>query len=262
MKIITFLTDFGSKSSYPAQMKGVISSITNARYIDITHDITPHNIYEGAFILRTSVPYFPIGTVNLAVVDPGVGTDRKGLVITTKTQILIGPDNGLLLPTANYLGDFIVYEISNKKYQLNSISNTFHGRDIFAPITAHIINGIPFEEIGRQIDDYVNLDFGYPKINNQKATGKIIYIDTFGNIITNIEGTQLKKIIDYDNKITVNIKNKKRQLPFIKSYNFVKKRQYLATIGSSNLIEISINQGNAAKHLGVKIGDEIIISFD
>jgi len=258
MKIITFLTDFKTKSGYPAQMKGVVSSLTNARYVDITHDIAPHNIREGAFVLRTCAPYFPDGTVHVAVVDPGVGTERKGIVIATRSQILIGPDNGLLLPTAH----FVVYEISNKMYLSDSVSNTFHGRDVFAPTAAQIINGVPFEEIGGQIDDFVDLDFGSAEIISQTATGKVIYIDSFGNIITNIDGAKLRDALDYDKKITVFISGRRRELPFVKSYNFVKRRQYLVTIGSSDLTEIGINHGNAAQKFGIKPGDEIKILFD
>ena len=111
MKLITFLTDFGSNSSYVSQMKGVALSITDAKIIDITHDISPHNIKEGAFVLRSSIPFFPIGTVHVAVVDPGVGTSRRGIVITTPSQILVGPDNGLLIPAAKSLGSFTVFEM-------------------------------------------------------------------------------------------------------------------------------------------------------
>ncbi len=148
MKIITFLTDFGTKDGYVAQMKGLLSSIVDSRFVDITHDITPHDVREGAFILQNSVAYFPVGTVHIAVVDPGVGTTRRGIIVATRSQVLIGPDNGLLMPAAHFLGDFIVYEISNDRYKLNSISNTFHGRDVFSPVAAHIINGVPFEAFG------------------------------------------------------------------------------------------------------------------
>jgi S-adenosylmethionine hydrolase len=261
MKIITFLTDFGIKSGYMSQMKGVAFSISDARLIDITHDITPHNIREGAFLLKTSTPYFPFGTVHVAVVDPGVGADRKGLLITTRSQILVGPDNGLLIPAARSLGDFVVYEITNEKYMLKTVSNTFHGRDIFTPVAAHITNGVPFEEIGKQIDDYVNLDFGEGKVTDKTAEGKIIYIDSFGNIITNIDGKKLRQFLEYNTKIKLSIKNKSKQVSFVKSYDFVKKEQFLTTVGSSNLFEIGMNRGNAAKKLGVKPDDLIKISF-
>jgi S-adenosylmethionine hydrolase len=259
MKIITFLTDFGTKSGYPSQMKGVILKITEAKLIDITHEISPQNINEGAYVLSTTAPYFPKGTIHIAVVDPGVGTNRKGIIIKTKSQILIGPDNGLLIPTAHQIGDFTVYEITNKKYNLNKISNTFHGRDIFAPVAAHIINGIQIEEIGPKINNYIDLNFNYIKLKEKKTKGHIIYIDKFGNIITNIYGSELKKIYNCNKKINIKIANKKYILPFIRSYNYVKKGEYLLTINSNNLLEISKNQENAAKKLKIKIGDEIKI---
>ena len=262
MKTITFLTDFGMKSGYVSQMKGAASSISDARLIDITHDITPHNILEGAFVLRTATPYFPVGTVHVAVVDPGVGTDRKGLLITTESQILIGPDNGLLIPAARFLGNFVVYEIINEKYMLETVSNTFHGRDIFTPVAAHVTNGVPFEEIGEQINDFVDLDFGQGVINVKNGTGKIIYIDRFGNIVTNIDGGRIRKFLKYNTKIKVSIKNKSKEVSFVKSYAFVKKGRFLATIGSSNLLEIGVNQGNAAKKLNVKTGDKVKISLN
>jgi len=262
MKIITFLTDFGTNSSYVAQMKGVVSSITDARLTDITHEITSHNIREGAFILQNVVPYYPTGTVHVAVVDPGVGTSRRGIIIITKSQILVGPDNSLLMPAAHSLGDFIVYEITNKKYMLNSISNTFHGRDIFAPIAAHIVNGTPFKEIGNRIHDFVDLDFKHGEISKEKAIGTVIYLDKFGNIITNISGQELIKVLNYDKKMLVSIGENQKEMFFVKSYGFVKKGEFLATIGSSDYLEISINQGNAAKKLNVKEDDDIKIQFN
>ena len=261
MKIITFLSDFGTKDGYTAQMKGVALGITDARMIDITHDITPQNIREGAFILRGVVPFFPTGTVHVAVVDPGVGTERRGIFITTSKQILIGPDNGLLMPAAHFLGNYIVYEITNVKYMLSSVSTTFHGRDIFTPIAAHITNGVPFEEIGRRIDDFIDLDFGYGEIRENAASGQVIYIDNFGNIITNITEEILLKGLAYDKKIMVYIGEKHIEIPFVKAYGFVKKRKMLATIGSSDFLEIGINQGNAAKKLSIKEDDKVEILF-
>lgn len=261
MKLITFLTDFGSNSTYVAQMKGVALSMTEAKIVDITHKITPQNIREGAFILRTSIPFFPAGSVHVAVVDPGVGSERRGIVITTSSQILVGPDNGLLIPAARYLGNFTVYEITNPKLMLNPVSNTFHGRDIFTPVAAHILNGVPFEQIGPIITHFVDLDFGNYKITNDSATGKIIYIDSFGNIVTNIESFKLNQVLSYNKKITLFIGDINLKIQFVKSYNFVKKGELLATIGSSNLLEIALNQGNAAKKLDVKPDDEVKILF-
>ena len=141
------------------------------------------------------------------------------------------------------------------------ISNTFHGRDIFTPVAAHILNGILFEDVGPIIHDYVNLDFGKPEITEKTATGKIIYIDNFGNIITNIDGFRLRNFLDYDKKIMVFIGKKHIKTSFVKSYGFVKPKELLATIGSSNLFEISLNQGNAQNKLKAKVGDEVKILF-
>lgn len=262
MKLLTFLSDFGAKSSYVSQMKGRALSITNASIVDISHEILPHNICEGAFVLMTAVPYFPVGTVHVAVVDPGVGSQRKGIVVTTRTQILIGPDNGLLIPAARALGDFTVYEITNQKLLPGFVSNTFHGRDIFTPVAAHILNGLLFEQIGPVIKDFVDLDFGNFEIDDKKVIGKVIYIDGFGNIITNINGFTLKQVIGFDKKILFFIGKKKFEIPFVKSYSFVKPGELLATIGSSNFLEIALNQGNAAKKLFVEPDKEIKISFN
>jgi hypothetical protein len=261
VKIITFLSDFGTKDGYVAQMKGVALSISDATLVDITHDITPHNVREGAFVLRTAAPRFPIGTVHVAVVDPGVGTERRGLLITTKEQVLIGPDNGLLMPAAHFLGDFIVYEISNENYMLTPVSSTFHGRDIFTPVAAHVTNDVPFEEIGTRIDDFIDLDFGESEVKDDAVAGKVIYIDRFGNIITNISSDTLSNVLTFDKKIMLSIGEKHLEIPFVRSYGYVKKREILATIGSSGFLEISVNQGNAAKKLSAKEDKTVEITF-
>jgi S-adenosylmethionine hydrolase len=242
-------------------MKGAALSITDAKIVDITHDISPHNIMEGAFVLRSAVPFFPEGTVHVAVVDPGVGTERKGIVITTPSQIFVGPDNGLLIPAAKYLGKFTVYEITNTKLMLPFVSYTFHGRDIFSPVAAHILNGVLFEHIGPVISNFVEIDFGDFKIDKSTASGKIIYCDGFGNIITNIDGLKFSNVSEFGKKITFFIGRKKFSAQFVKYYDFVKKGDILLTIGSSNFLEISINQGNAAKKLGVSPDDDVKILF-
>jgi len=259
MRLMTFLSDFGNNSSYVSQMKGIALNMTDATLIDITHNVSPHNIREGAFVLKTSVPYFPTGTVHVAVVDPGVGTARRGIVVATKTQILVGPDNGLLIPAARELGNFQVYEIKNPGILSNSISNTFHGRDVFTPVAAHILNGLYFRDIGPMIKDYVDLHFGTYEITPQTATGNVIYIDSFGNIITNIHGYRISNFLQYGKKLMLFIGDKQVEASFVRSYSYVNKGDFLTTIGSSNHLEISVNQGNAGNMLNVKPGDELKI---
>jgi len=261
MKLMTFLTDFGIKSSYIAQMKAVALNITNPKIIDITHNITPQNVKEGAFILKTTAPYFPNGTVHVAVVDPGVGTDRRGIVVTTKTQILVGPDNGLLIPAAKHISEFQVYEIKNKKLMEDSISDMFHGRDIFTPVASYILDGVFFDQVGPRIHDYKKLDLDNSVIKERTAEGEAIHIDDFGNVITNIDGLKLRQTLDFNKKIKLNIGKKQVQMPFVRTYGETKKNTALSTIGSSNYFEISVNQGDAKEKYKVKLGDKIKISF-
>ena len=262
MKIIAFLSDFGLKDGYVAQMKAVASTITDARFIDITHEIAPHNVREGAFILRSVAPYFPPGTVIVAVVDPGVGTIRKGLVITTKNHVLIGPDNGLLMPTAHSLDDFVVYEITNERLMNKPVSSTFHGRDIFAPVAAHITNGVPFAEIGPRINDFVDftLETGYMK--DGSLTGKVVYIDRFGNIITNISSQLMSQYFQYEKMIRISVAGHDEKVLFTSSYGFVSKGSLLATIGSTGFLELAVYQGSAARELNLKEDDVFQIYLD
>jgi S-adenosylmethionine hydrolase len=262
MRRITFLTDFGMKDGYVAQMKGVASSITDARLIDITHEITPHNIREGAFILWTTAPYFPVGTVHVAVVDPGVGMERKGLIITTKKQILVGPDNGILLPTAHLLGDFVVYEITNPKYMIHPLSQTFHGRDIFAPVAAYISRGVPFSDMGTPTVHFNDLQFRLAEHQGDRIVGKILYIDHFGNLITNIPSDILPKDIEQKTVTVVSGDRRWESLPFVSSYGFAKQDGVLLTIGGNHFLEISVNQGNAAQTLGIREDADIHLLFN
>jgi len=259
MKIITFLTDFGVKDGYVAQMKGVVCGISDARLVDITHEVSPHHVREAAFILRSTAPSFPSGTVHVVVVDPGVGTGRRGLVVTTNSHILIGPDNGVLMPTAHQLGEFIVYEITNSAYQHSSVSSTFHGRDVFAPVAAYITKGIRFAEIGRRITDFVDLEFKSAENKGNVITGKILYVDRFGNLITNIPAQILPKNLEYHKTITMVFGKDRKELPFVQSYGFVKKGEGLVTVGSSQYLEIGVNQGNASQVFSLKEDDDILV---
>lgn len=259
--IITLLTDFGYDSGYVAQMKGVAAGITDANIIDITHEVKPHNVREAAFILQSVVPYFPVGTIHVVVVDPGVGTDRKGIVITSRSHVLIGPDNGVLMPAAHFLGDFTVYEIANARLMLDCYSHTFHGRDIFTPVAAHITKGTPFEQIGPRVSTYVDLDFGEPEISSSFARGKVVFIDHFGNVITNIPGMRLRDVCGYGTPITLDRHGETMTLPYVKSYGFVEKQQPLVTIGSHNYVELSVNQGKGSEYFKLKEDDEIILRY-
>lgn len=262
MHLITLLTDFGLNNAYVAQMKGVIASIAPmATCVDITHSVPPQQVRIGSFLLSTSVDFFPKGTIHIAVVDPGVGTMRRGIVVVTAKQVFIGPDNGLLINAAKKQGHFDVYEITNDALFNESISQTFHGRDIFAPVAAHIARGVSFDHIGKKITDYHVLESSRPRINGQIVEADVEFIDDFGNIITNLNAISFHSFIRFDKTCDIKIKRKKITVPYVSTYGHSHQKDLLLTTGSSGFIELAINQGDAAKTHGVSIGDTIIFDF-
>jgi len=261
--IITLLTDFGYGDPYVAAMKGVIYTINpHVNIIDITHNVPPHNIRAGAIILWSTYKYFPKGTIHLVVVDPGVGTKRKPIVIYSKNYIFIGPDNGVLTLAANEDGIEKTYEIiSNTKYLKREISFTFHGRDIFAPIAAYISRGVSINELAKETSLTFSLNIPKYTIKNSQIIGEIIYIDHFGNLITNIPKGIAEKILAFYRNYEVNIKNKVISAKFVKAYGNAKEGEPLLIINSFNLLELSINLGNAAQRYAANVGDKIIIKY-
>jgi len=259
--IVTLLTDFGTKDGYVAQMKGVVAGISDAAIVDITHEISPHNIREAAFVLQSIVPYFPVGTVHVVVVDPGVGTDRKGLLVTSRSHVLIGPDNGVLLPAAHFLGDFTVYELFDSTYHLGHVSHTFHGRDVFAPVAAHITKGVAFEKLGRVTTKYVDFSFGNAEFSQGLIRGLVMYIDRFGNIVTNIPGLHMLDLVGFGKTVKLSFGDTVVDVPFQKTYGVVEKGQPLLTIGSHNYVEISLNQRNAAQKFHLKEDQTVELRF-
>lgn len=248
MGLITLTTDFGS--FYPAVMKATILAIEPyATVIDITHDVTPHAIREGAFLLREAVKYFPRGTVHIAVIDPTVGTERHGLVIEANGHYLVGPDNGLLIPAARALGDFDVMSI-----QMMAASRTFHGRDIFAPVGAHISSGqLPSVE---HASTFVNLDLSDAREHDETLLGAIVYIDRFGNCITNIPRGLMAGRSNGDHFLL----NGDIELRFVTTYGEEVEGQLLLVVGSFEFVEIAVNKGNAARALKLNVGDNITLT--
>lgn len=258
--VITLLSDF--EDVYPASMKGVILGINStASIVDISHSIRRHDIRAGAFILMSCAKFFPSGTVHIAVVDPGVGTERKPLAIKAESpvagiQYFIGPDNGLLIPAAKSIGDFEVYNITNATLFRKNVSGTFHGRDIFAPAGAHISKGLDIGNVGTKIFDFVDLDFGKVEIKDGSLRGQVVFIDHFGNIVTNIPADAIKDIKPGD---MMEIQNKR--ILFQISYGFCKKGEPIALIGSHGYLEIAVNQGNAATLFDMEQGDGIVLKI-
>ncbi|MDG6218858.1 MAG: S-adenosyl-l-methionine hydroxide adenosyltransferase family protein [Candidatus Thermoplasmatota archaeon] len=262
MHTVTFLSDFGLSSGYVAQMKGVVHSFSSeVNIIDISHTIPPQDVNAGAFVLKTTIPFMPTGSIHIGVVDPGVGTHRRGIVIVTNKHIFIGPDNGLFLPSARLFGLFRIYEITNESLFQHPVSATFHGRDIFSSIAGHILSGIRFESIGPEIHDYVDLSFPTPRFEENKVVGEVLFVDDFGNLITNIDGDTFLRRVSMDQKLFIHIDEKHVPAVFAKSFGFVIKNEVLVTIGSHGYVEVSVNQGRADERLFLRKGDAIDIEY-
>ncbi|MGQ9506267.1 MAG: SAM hydrolase/SAM-dependent halogenase family protein [Candidatus Bathycorpusculaceae bacterium] len=255
--IITLTTDFGLKDPYVAEMKAVILSINpKAIIVDITHQIEKFNVIMGAYVLASASKYFPKGTVHVAVVDPGVGTRRRSILIETKRAFYIGPDNGVLALAAKNQGIKHVYEIRNKKFMMSKISDTFHGRDIFAPAAAYLTRGVQPAEFGPEIDEIVTPKFAKVVRRDDAFFGEVLHVDDFGNVVTNFGEKELKAL-SVRNAVDLEIKGVNLKLKLCKAYAEVEAQKPLAIIGSHNFLEISINQGNAAKTFHIEVGDKV-----
>ena len=252
--IISFTTDFGDSDGYVGIMKGVIMSIhPTARLIDISNQIPKHDVRAAAFLLQYSYHYFPVGTVHLAIVDPGVGSSRRPIAVETRDYFFIAPDNGILQFIFQKEEILNVVHIQNKKYMAENISATFHGRDIFSPAAAHLSKGLSINKLGTQISDFETANITSPIIDSEKIIGSIVYIDHFGNLITNIPGDLL-----YGKSFSLTFSGHKIE-KLTESYSRGLQSQPCAIIGSSGYLEIAVNQQSAEQLLNAAIGDRISI---
>ena len=259
--IITLTTDFGLKDPYAAEMKAAILSICpNAVIVDITHEISKFNIRMAAYVLASALPYFPKGSVRVAIVDPSVGTRRCPILVWTKQGFFVGPDNGILVLAAENQGIMHVRELANPRFMLPKVSSTFHGRDIFAPAAAHLLNGVKPTEFGPEIRGIAKPEFA--KVTRKKGVlvGEVLHVDGFGNIITNINE---KEVTQSSIKGTANVElsSYKLKLRLCKAYGETKLHEPLILIGSHGFLEIALNQSSAAEKFKAKPGDAVIISL-
>ena len=273
-KLIALLTDFGLSDPYVGIMKGVISGISPGRtMIDLTHQIPPGDIQAGAFHLWQSSRYFHPETVFLAVVDPGVGSARKGLVMQRESQIFIGPDNGLFSYLC-YKTETSAWELANPIYQLENPSSTFHGRDIFAPAAAHTALGIQAESFGMSISSPVQLPQPILRVEGKSIQGEVIHSDQFGNLITSLgqfeerdQGLQFTSWIDNQNQIlswgpALTIDQTGTALPLVSTFSDIPSGSCAALIGSSGLLEIVSNRASAAELLKLGRGDPVTLNWN
>lgn len=252
MSVIALITDFGTKDYYVGAMKGVMLSINqNVQIVDITHEVPAQNIAAAGFALRACYRSFPQKTIFVAIVDPGVGSERKAILVETEDYFFIAPDNGLLSFIFNEKEKFRVIEISNNKFFLSSISRTFHGRDVFAPCAAHLSSGIKLEELGEEVENFVCYKKTKPRIiSENEIEAEIINIDRFGNIVTNIERE------DAPEKLSLNINGNIIEKLYEHYSQSVDSAAFMIW-GSAGYLEVSAFQNSAAKILGAQSGQKI-----
>jgi S-adenosylmethionine hydrolase len=271
-RVITLTTDFGTSDAYVGVMKGVILGINpNVQVVDITHAVPPQDIHEAAFLIHSAYRYFPKGTIHVIVVDPGVGSDRQAIVCQTDHAFFVCPDNGILsylLPEIENDEEQLwhVVAIQNRAYYLPEVSQTFHGRDIFAPVAAHLSLGVLIDDIGPPLQNLVQLSLPPLTISNDKLTGGIIKIDSFGNAITNISESELIHLGNASTRGTSNYEVTVGSTQLKRLNRIYAESEIgapLAIIGSSGMLEIAVNGGSAAQVLGLKHGDTVTIQrFD
>jgi S-adenosylmethionine hydrolase len=255
--IVALLTDYGLRDPYAGMMKGALLSVNpEARIVDLTHDIPPQDIREGGRILSAARPYFPAGTIFVAVVDPGVGSDRAILGVETERHYFLAPDNGLLSFLDRDGGIRRIVQVSEPKYFLKPVSRTFHGRDILAPVAGHLSRGVDLSSFGPSVNRMTTRESAAPRVAaNGALEGEVVAIDRFGNLITNIPGEMLPDARDV--RITV---GRRTVSTLSRSYADAHKGGLLALVGSTGHLEISVNHGSARKTARIKRGDRVLVT--
>ena len=255
--IITLTTDFGTKDGFVGTLKGVIWKICpTAQIADISHEVSPQNVLEGAFALWRAYAFFPSGTVHVAVVDPGVGTSRRPIAARLGGHTFVGPDNGLFTPMiedAEKNGWPVeIVHLTNSKYFLPDVSRTFHGRDIFSPVAAHLANGVPLADLGPAIPDPVRLSMPKPEKTPLGWRAHVTVIDIFGNCTTDLPASALTE----RERVTFHFRGREVR-GLVASYGHKQPGELAALVDSENYVEIAIVNGSAAKTLGARFGDVV-----
>jgi S-adenosylmethionine hydrolase len=263
MRVVTLLSDFGLGDGYVAQMKGtILENCPDATVVDISHEIERHNIPMGSFILETSAPYFPKGTIHVAVVDPGVGSARKAIVIECNAGLLIGPDNGLMARASEKLGLKSIYEIREKEFQRKPVSSTFHGRDIFAYAAGLIASGRKPKEVGPKVSKLEKLNLVPPKLSGKSLICHVLHVDAFGNVVTDVEEKMAQRIpVTVGETVEIRSWTRRLQAQYVRSYYEVDKGAVALLLGSQGFLEIAVREGSARDKLDAKLLDHLELQF-
>ena len=261
MTVLSITTDFGLTNGFVGVMKGVIYGIApDVKIVEITQLVSPQNVREGAYAMWRAAPFFPPGSVHVGVVDPGVGTERRPIGARLGDQYFIAPDNGLLTPLildAERNGETVEFvHLDNPKYWLPKVSNTFHGRDIFAPTGAHLAAGVPLSELGTLITDPTRLDMPHPEKTENGWLAHVTIIDVFGNLTTDLPAEALEGRRD------VLIRIREREIDgIVESYGHRKVGDLVAVVDSEYYIEIAVVNGSAARILGAQVGEVVEVIY-
>lgn len=256
--IIALFTDFGTRDAYVAQLKGAILSLhPTVQLIDLTHQADAFDVRAAAYVLDAAARYFSAGTIFVAVVDPGVGTRRRPLLLATHAdKCYVGPDNGLFTRVVQREGLKAAYELTQSAYFLPQVSATFHGRDIFGPVAAHLAWGVAPAQFGRRIEDMVQLPYTEPQRVGETITGEILHLDHFGNIATNIPAALCTDFVP-GQMVVCTVADHTRVISFVETYGAGPQDQLVCLINSNDEFEIALPCGAASVQLGVKVGERV-----
>jgi S-adenosylmethionine hydrolase len=259
--VITLTTDFGSRDPFVGIMKGIILSINPlANIIDITHDISPQNIMEAAFAIEMSFASFPSNTIHVVIVDPGVGSVRRPILVITDRHYFVGPDNGVFSQIYTLSETLTVIHITAEHYFLPHRGPTFHGRDIFAPVAAWLSKGIGISNFGNSITDYVTISLP-TLVTPAKNTieGNVIYIDHFGNAITNIKAKKIDELFGSKSEGILQVVVKGIETPMKNYYSQAGDKGLYSLINSFGYLELFVNKGNASSDFGIVVGEKVTV---
>jgi S-adenosylmethionine hydrolase len=264
MKPITFLTDFGLQDDFVGTCHGVIAQIASeARVIDVTHGIEPQGVLQGALVLRSTTPYMPVG-VHLAVVDPGVGGERRAVAVATQDgRVFVGPDNGLLVLAAEACGIDVAHELADERYRLPNVSRTFHARDVFAPAAAHLAAGVEIARLGPAVEPatLVRVDLPEPTVGRTQITATVIAIDRFGNVATNARSADLDALGVADgDRLELKLTLDRYYAVAAQTFADAPPGELIVYEDSYGFVTVAISNGDAARLTGVRAGDELRIA--
>jgi S-adenosyl-L-methionine hydrolase (adenosine-forming) len=260
--IITLTTDYGMNDHLVGTMKGVILKINpDVTIVDITHNVTPFDLLDGALAIGSAYSYFPPKTIHVIVVDPGVGTDRRPLLVTAGNQYFIAPDNGVLSVVYEREQDLIVRHANAEHYYLQPLSKTFHGRDVFAPVAAWLSKGWQPASMGEDITDFKRFALPRPKSSEGTLKGIVMRVDTFGNLVTNFRAEDLPEASAENGDTAISLQVGNQQVSrLVSTFAQGNAGEPIAYVGSSGYVEVAVNKGNASRTLGIGRGTPVILA--